>query len=441
MKKWIIGLLMVALAGGGIYYWFIRANGQAAADSEIQTVKATRGPIRDTVECTGLVVSNLDVEIKCLASGEVISVPYDISDPVTKGALLVELDPQDEERNVLKAQIELLSADARLHQASETLITSERELEVSERKARADLESAEAQRDDSRAKADRMEALLKSGRVSPEETETAQTTAKLDIVKVENARIALEQIAVDRKALAIKREDVRKAEADLRSAEISLEIAQKRLKDTKVFAPIDGTLVDRQVEIGQIISSAVSNVGGGSTLLVLSDLSRLFVLASVDESDIGKIQVEQPVEVTVDAYPGVKFVGRVDRIATKGTNVSNVVTFEVKIEVLGENKSRLKPEMTANVEILVAEENDAVIVPAEAVQRKKDEYIVFLAGLPGGASVEQVVKKGIDDGIQVQILSGVSEGAEILLPSNGTSGQWTKNSQPNPMMPPPPGRR
>ena len=81
---------------------------------------------------------------------------------------------------------------------------------------------------------------------------------------------------------------------------------------------MDGVVTDRKVQTGTIIASGVSNVGGGTTILTLSDLSRIYVLASVDESDIGKVQVGQPATITVDAYPSMQFAGKVVRIASKG---------------------------------------------------------------------------------------------------------------------------
>src|SRR5439155_4332181 len=113
------------------------------------------------------------------------------------------------------------------------------------------------------------------------------------------------------------------------SDKVALANARQQRDYTTVTAPMDGVVSALNVQIGVIIASGITNVAGGTTIMTLSDLSHVFVLASVDESDIGTIVVDQPAIITVDAYPGRQFKGKVVRIATKGVNVTNVVTFEV----------------------------------------------------------------------------------------------------------------
>ena len=103
----------------------------------------------------------------------------------------------------------------------------------------------------------------------------------------------MKEIAVDKESLEVKREDVKLAQCQVETDTISLETTNKRLKETKVFAPISGVISEQEVQIGQIVSSPLNNVGGGTTLLTLSDLSRIFIVASVDESDIGTVEVGQ----------------------------------------------------------------------------------------------------------------------------------------------------
>ena len=186
------------------------------------------------------------------------------------------------------------------------------------------------------------------------------------------------------------------------------------------------------VQVGQIISSPTNNVGGGTVLLILSDLSRVFILASVDESDIGGVQVGQPVQVTVDAFPNAQFAGEVVRVATKGESVSNVVTFEVKIEVLDEAKAMLLPEMTANIEVLVADSPDALLVPSEAVVQRGNTAFVLTPNEEGARPNRLPVEVGIDDGAHAEILSGVDEGAEILVQQNQSDSRWGRGERRGP---------
>jgi len=440
-KRIVIAVILIATGFAGYLMW--KRNGDSqnaeAAASPVEVVE--RGSIRLAVESTGRVVSNLDVEVMSKADGEVVQLPYDVSDTVEKGTLLAELDPVNEERRVRQAKVDLLSAEARLSQASETLRIAEQDITVSTRRAEADVESASAQYADARAKADRMRKLLESKRVSEEECETSETAAALAAAKLETARVALDAIDLDREALAIKRQDVQLAEATLDTRKIDLELAEQRLEDTRVFAPISGVVSERNVQKGQIISSPMNNVGGGTRLLTLSDLSRIFVLASVDESDIGKVEVGQPVDITADAYPGERFEGRVVRIATRGETVSNVVTFEVKIEVLGENKSKLKPEMTANVEIIAAESRDTLLLPAEALQRMGPRAFALVAtGAEDATGERRAVRTGVDNGFQVEILEGLNEGDRVIVPTEMQS-RWartTNRDSGRPPMPPMP---
>lgn len=179
---------------------------------------------------------------------------------------------------------------------------------------------------------------------SAEEAETAETTAIQAEQEIESARAELASLKATEKQLVAQHEDINLNKAQIVSDEVVLELQKQYLSETKVVSPIDGIVSARDIQVGQIISSGISNVGGGDddsgTIL---DLSRVFILASVDESQIGSVALGQATEITADAFPGVKFAGAVVRIATKGVDVSNVITFEVKVEVTSENKSMLNP--------------------------------------------------------------------------------------------------
>jgi HlyD family secretion protein len=280
------------------------------------------------VSSTGRVVSNLDVEIKCKASGQVITLPFDVSATVKKGDLLVELDPIDEQRRLQQAEVALASSEARLAQAQQELSVAEKTLATERKRAEAAVKSAQARARETDAKSERVKTLWEKKLTSEESYDTARTAAIGADADLTSAEIRVEEIRTEEQALELKRQNVRIAEGQVESNRIDLSIAKQRVQDTVVRAPMDGVIAARNVQIGQIISSGISNVGGGTTALVLSDLGRLFVLASVDESDIGKVELGQPARITADAFPGQDFRGEVVRIATRGVNTSNVVTFE-----------------------------------------------------------------------------------------------------------------
>jgi HlyD family secretion protein len=160
--------------------------------------------------------------------------------------------------------------------------------------------------------------------------------------------------------------------------------------------------------------------------MTLSDLSQLYVVATVDESDIGKVRDpsrpetgdpnEQIVIITADAYPEERFFGRVVMVDTKGVNVNNVVTFGVKIEVTSPNKSKLKPAMTTNVQIITERRDDVLMVPSDLVYRRQGGKRVVPIKGPDGNSQEVEVVAGLTDNVNTEIISGLTEGQELLPP-------------------------
>jgi HlyD family secretion protein len=436
MKKILIALLVAAAVAGGVYYFFARKQARSSTESsEATTAKVERGSIQQAIAATGRVIANLDVDIKCKASGDVVNLPFDVSDPIKKDDLLLELDPVDEQRAVSLADVTLNASQARLEQAKLNLTIQERTLTTDRARAESSLKSAEARFKDARAKADRFQDLLGKKLASQEEYETAETAAIQANADLEAARVRLDELRTAELALEVRRQDVRLAETQVDKDKIALSDVQQRLKDTKVTAPMDGVIAARNVQIGQIIASGISNVGGGTTVLTLSDLSRIFVLAAVDESDIGNVTLGQQVVVTADAFPGKVFSGRVVRIATQGVNISNVVTFEVKIEVTGEYKSLLKPEMTANVEIIIARKDNVLLVPSEAVTRKAPRHIALVMK-SDKTQEERPVEIGISDGTKTEIVSGLSEGETVVFHKGEAESRWRQEQggPPSPMM-------
>jgi RND family efflux transporter MFP subunit len=427
-------LVLAGLGSGGFYFW--RARAAASADKpKNPTATVERGMIRLSVAATGRTVSNLDVDIKCKASGQVAKLPFDVSDVVKEGELLMELDPIDEQRAVNLAQVAVQSSIAKVTQAKHNLVVAEMTLRSDRLKAEAAVKSAEARAARARIKAQRLKETLDQAFTTQEEYDDAAAAAVEVEADAETSRVHLnEELKTQEAALELRRQDIKLADAEVESDKIALANAQQRLKDTTVKSPITGVVAARNVQIGTIISSGVTNVGGGTTVLTLSDLSRIFILAAVDESDIGKVALKQKVIVTADAFPGTTFKGEVVRIATKGVNVSNVVTFEVKIEVTSENKAKLKPEMTSNLEIVSVQKDEVLLVPSEAVVRKQRQRFATVVR-PDGQAEEREVKVGINDGAKVEIASGLAEGDVVEVRKNEGGEKWRNDANsaaPNP---------
>jgi len=428
MKKYVIILLLICAAGAGWY--FAKGDQEQVRHDKLdgKTVKVERGSIRMLVEATGRIIPELEVEIKCKASGEVINLPVDVSDTVKKGDLLVQLDPEDEKRSVERADVALAVSQARLAQAKLTLQATERDLTTERIRTEADMGSAEAKKQETKAKLKRVEQLLEKKIASLQELEVAKAENAKAMADLESARARAEDIKTWDVQIASLREDIKIAESQVVSDKLSLSDARQRLEDTTVLAPINGVVAERDVQVGQIIASGINNVGGGTTVMKLADLSRIYVLVSVDESDIGSIEVGQQARITVDSYPNVVFPGQVVRVATKGTLESNVVTFEVKVEISGANQRLLKPEMTANVEIVAAQKTNALLIPVAAIERGKREHLVAVKRKDGTTEV-RTVKTGISDGEFMEIVSGLSEGEQVVLSDDASRGRWGKDDK------------
>lgn len=426
MKKLIVIIVLVSAVVAGWYYG-VSDRGEVVQDKNTggETVNVERGSIRMVVEATGRVVPELEVEIKCKASGEVINLPVDVSDTVKKGDLLVQLDPEDEKRSVERAEVVWTISQARLSQANLKLEVSKRNLSTERMRSGADLGAAEAKKIETKAKLKRVRQLVEKKISSLQEMEVAQAEHAKATADLESARARAEDIKTWDVQIASLRQDIKIAEAQVVSDKISLTDARQRLGDTTVLAPIDGVVAERNVQVGQIIASGINNVGGGTAVMKLADLSRIYVLVSVDESDIGSIKVGQQSKITVDSHPNVVFPGQVVRVATKGTVESNVVTFEVKVKIGGSDQQLLKPEMTANVEIVAAHKEDILLVPVAAMERGKSGHFVMVAG----DDEKRTVEVGISDGEFMEIVSGLSEGEQIVMPEDASRGRWGKGNK------------
>ncbi len=432
MKKWLVVLILFLLAAGGGAWWFFGRTGDAVESGEAsappETVEAVYGKLYVVVEATGRVVPEEEVAIKCKASGEVVTLPVDVSDRIEKGQLLLQLDPEEEERNVRRAEVSLAVSEARLAQQRLDLKIAERDLESERLRAEAALASAEAARREASAKLERIRQLRGKEMASQEELDSAESAMASADAGLENARARVADLASAALRIEALRQDIAIAEAQVETDRLSLSDARQRLEDTTILAPMGGVVTSREVQIGQIIASAINNVGGGTTVLTLADLSRRYVLVSVDESDIGRIETGQRAAITVDAYPERAFRGAVVRVAAKGTVSSNVVTFEVKVEVTGPGQDLLKPEMTANVEIVVADRDEALLVPVTAVTRRRGKSLVTIQN-PDGTTEERPVTAGMSDGDSIEILEGLEAGTTIVLGDAAASGRWRAESE------------
>jgi HlyD family secretion protein len=279
-----------------------------AAPVTYQSLPVERRDIIVSAQASGAIQPDTTVEVKSKASGEVLQLNAETGQVVKRGAPLVRIDPRNARNALAQAQ--------------------------------ADLDVAKAQLTNSTSQKARADELFKTQSITQQEHEQA-------LLDYANARagVVRSQVAVDN--------------------------ARIQLEDTDVRAPITGTIIEKDTERGQVISSATSNVSGGTTLMKMADLGLVQVRTLVDETDIGKIQPGQLATVTVDAFPNRPFPGTVLKIEPQAQTEQNVTMFPVSVRI--DNKDGLlRPGMNAEVEVHVGRRDNVLAVPNAALRTQRD---------------------------------------------------------------------
>jgi HlyD family secretion protein len=276
-----------------------------------------RGSISVSVGSSGIVEPLATVEVKSKASGEVLELLVATGDYVESGALMVRIDPRTVRNRLAQAEAELKAAQSR------------RRISISQMK--------------------RAEQLVKNGTL----TETEYEQAALELAN---------------------------AEALVVSADVAVENARIAVDDTDIRAPISGTVIEKPVEKGQVISSPTQDVGGGTVLMKMADLSAVQIRALIDETDIGKVREGMPAKVTVAAFPNQPFTGDVVKIEPQAVVDQNVTMFAVLISIRNPD-GLLMPGMNAEVEVSIAEREDVLTVPVMALRTERD--VSATAGILG----------------------------------------------------------
>lgn len=183
-------------------------------------------------------------------------------------------------------------------------------------------------------------------------------------------------------------------------------------RPTPILAPVNGTIITRNVEAGQTFTSA-------DAIFVMSDY--LIVVAQVDETDLAQIRLHQPASMALDAYPDQPFTGKVDEIAYDAKTVNNVTTYSVNV-LPDKTPAFMRSGMTANVSFVTASRRGVLLLPADAIKvRGGHSYVLLAPAQPNGKPVEKEVKTGLSDGKRIEVLDGVSEGDRLLVMRISTS--------------------
>ena len=209
----------------------------------------------------------------------------------------------------------------------------------------------------------------------------------------------------------LKSQDVKQAQETVRVVQQQVAYAQAQMDKTLIRSPISGTVLQLASQQGETLAAGLSS----PTLIVVADLKRLQVDAYVDETDIGKVALGQSVTVTVDAFPGQSFSGRITKIASGSTIIQAVITYDVTVSLDANNKNSLKPDMTASVTIQTGTRSGVLLVPSEAIKTSTKGVTVNVLNKAKTATEARKVTLGGTDGVNTEISDGLKEGETIVL--------------------------
>src|SRR5688572_11470925 len=305
MIKKPVVIAVAVLAVLAAGFWIWKKT-TASAEPQYRFASIERGNLEAAVSATGTLSAVTTVQVGTQVSGKIVAILVDFNDRVKKGQLIARIDPTLLQQTVRDAQAGVERNQAELEQSQREF---ERNQQLFERKVLTEIE-------------------------------------------FNNAKYAL---AVTR--------------ANVKSAQVTLDRARQNLSYTQIYAPIDGIVVERNVDVGQTVVASMSTP---QLFLIANDLAQMQILASVDESDIGAISQGQSVRFSVQAYPNEHFTGEVKQVRLQSKTTENVVNYTVVVRVPN-SSGKLLPGMTATVDFLTGTAEDALLVPNSALRFRPTE--------------------------------------------------------------------
>ncbi len=408
VKRRLLPALVILAAVASLWAWQPWEKADAAARYRLGKVE--RGPLSATVSASGTLSALVTVQVGSQVSGQIKALLVDFNSQVRKGQVIARLDPETFETRVAQAGADLRAAEIAAQVARGNLTVRQAEAA----KARIALEEASRN-------LERKRSLVAQEFLSPAELDTAQAA-------FDTAREHLRLVQADAGVSASQVEGALAVAAQRRAA---LHQAQVELGHTVIRSPVDGIVIQRNVDAGQTVAASFQ---APVLFVIAQDLRRMEVNIAVDEADVGRVQVDQKVRFGVDAFPGERFAGRVTQIRKAPLVANNVVTYSVMATV-DNLEGKLLPGMTANARILTEEREDALKVPNEALRFRPVQADGTLLkpevrareegpGIPGrvwvqggdGKPAAVALRLGVSDGKATEVLKGeVREGTEILL--------------------------
>ncbi len=384
LLKLLVFLLLAGAVGAAIYF---NLRQEKAAET-FATALVERGEIVDKLAETGRIELVRTVEVKSTIAGEIRALPIEAGAWVQTGALMAVIEPDPNQ------SLQLYQKRSSVEQGKIDLAEEERNF-------------------------DRQKTLFDRQMIPAKQFEEAE-------LRLTRARTGLR--------LAQLELDMLEAKANLQRVQLAED--QVALDEVRVLAPIDGIVIRRNVEEGEVVASGLSSYSGGTVLFEIGDPSQLIVRGNIAEIDIGRVAVGQAVDIVVDAYPDTTYGGRVRWIAPVGQQPqgSTIVTFDTEIELTG-HAPRLRQGMSCDIDILFARRDSAVYLPVERVLEVLDDeddderrrFVAYRAAppdslaaapdsalhLPLDAFAEVELAIGLETSTRVEILDGLGSGDRV----------------------------
>ncbi len=327
-KKWLV--IIGAIIAVGLFAAF---GLNRKATTQYFTQAATKGDIREVVEATGTINAVTSVQVGSQVSGTIDKLNADFNSRVKKGQIIAQLDQSLIRGALLQAQADLENAVANAAAA------------------KANLEKAKATLAQAKSDYDRTKALADQGVMSQQQLDVAKANYESAVASVNAGQASITQ-----------------ANAQVSQRRAAVSVQQTNLDHTIIRAPVDGTVIARNIDVGQTVAASLQ---APTLFTIAQDLAKMLVYTKTDESDVGMIRPDQRVTFKVDAFPKDQFMGHVQQVRMNATTVQNVVTYDTII-AFDNPDLKLFPGMTAYVTIPVATARDALRVPNGALRYKPD---------------------------------------------------------------------
>ena len=393
-----LSLAMVLLAAG--YFYF--SSAPRTISVAVVKLEDGGGSSGDTVlSVSGYVVAHHKIEVGAKVVGRVAWIGVEKGDRVQHGQVLVRLEDSEFRARTSEARANLAASQARLDQLRAGSRPQEK------LKDRAGVLQAEANLKNAEAEYERSEKLYRDGVVSKSELDRALAQRDTARALVESARQSSAMTDI-----GPRREEIRAAEAQVRQVKAALDYAETQLADTAIKAPIDGTILQRIVERGEMVSpSSFGDAGARTSVVALADLNDLQVELDISQTDFARLKMDQRAEIIPEAFPNLKYTGFIAEIAPEANRAKATVQVKVKVENPDE---QLRPEMNARVNFLGdAPVNQStaprrVLVPKASVMKKDGGAFVFV--VKGDRVQQRAIRLGNEAGDFYYVLDGLSGG-------------------------------